>query len=85
MDYLQNGNPRPDLILLDLNMPRMDGRIALREIKSDPQLKDIPVVILTTPRQEKNVKFCFDAVGQLPPKLEPKRISVGFHPERPHF
>lgn len=40
--------PRPGLILLDLNMPKMDGREALKIIKSDPKLRDIPVVILTT-------------------------------------
>ncbi len=40
--------PRPGLILLDLNMPKMDGREALKIIKSDPTLRDIPVVILTT-------------------------------------
>lgn len=44
--------PRPGLILLDLNMPRMDGREALIEIKSDPNLKTIPVVILTTSKDE---------------------------------
>ena len=38
----------PSLILLDLNMPKMDGREALREIKSDPMLRHIPVVVLTT-------------------------------------
>ena len=42
------GAPRPDLVLLDLNMPRKDGREVLEEIKSDEQLKTIPVVILTT-------------------------------------
>jgi CheY-like chemotaxis protein len=42
------GAPRPDLILLDLNMPRMDGREVLMQIKSDPDLKTIPVVVLTT-------------------------------------
>ncbi len=41
-------SPRPDIILLDLNMPRMDGREALKEIKNDQMLKDIPVIILTT-------------------------------------
>lgn len=41
-------SPRPDIILLDLNMPRMDGREALKEIKNDQKLKDIPVIILTT-------------------------------------
>jgi CheY-like chemotaxis protein len=40
--------PRPGLILLDLNMPRMDGREALRKIKGDPTLQDIPVVVLST-------------------------------------
>jgi CheY-like chemotaxis protein len=38
----------PDLFLLDLNMPRMDGREVLREVKSDPKLKHIPIIILTT-------------------------------------
>lgn len=41
-------SPRPGLILLDLNMPRKDGREALRDIKSDPGLRSIPVVVLTT-------------------------------------
>ncbi len=41
-------SPRPDIILLDLNMPRMDGREALKEIKHDPRFKEIPVIILTT-------------------------------------
>jgi CheY-like chemotaxis protein len=53
--------PRPDLILLDLNMPRMDGREALKIIKSDPQLKDIPVVILTTSKEQRDVDFCAGA------------------------
>jgi CheY-like chemotaxis protein len=53
LDYLQRRGKfadaqRPDLILLDLNMPRMDGRETLAAIKSDEQLKAIPVVILTT-------------------------------------
>ena len=45
-------SPQPSLILLDLNMPRKDGREALREIKSDPKLRLIPVVVLTTSRAE---------------------------------
>jgi CheY-like chemotaxis protein len=53
--------PRPDLILFDLNMPRMDGREALKVIKSDPQLKEIPVVILTTSREQRDVDFCASA------------------------
>jgi CheY-like chemotaxis protein len=46
---------RPDLILLDLNMPRMDGREALREIKTDSELRRIPVVVLTTSEAERDV------------------------------
>ncbi|MBI2380570.1 MAG: response regulator [Gammaproteobacteria bacterium] len=47
--------PRPDLILLDLNLPKMDGRDVLAEIKSDPVLKVIPVVVLTTSQSEDDV------------------------------
>ena len=46
---------RPDLILLDLNLPRKDGREVLAEVKADPDLKTIPVVILTTSRAEQDV------------------------------
>jgi CheY-like chemotaxis protein len=48
-------SPRPGLILLDLNMPRKDGREALREIKNDPRLRDIPVVVLTTSKAEEDI------------------------------
>lgn len=47
--------PRPDIILLDLNMPRMDGREALQHIKEDPKLSHIPVVILTTSQAEEDI------------------------------
>ena len=47
--------PRPDLILLDLNLPKKDGREVLAEIKSEPLLKRIPVVVLTTSRAEEDV------------------------------
>jgi two-component system, chemotaxis family, response regulator Rcp1 len=47
--------PRPDLILLDLNLPRKDGREVLAEIKADEHLKNIPVVVLTTSRAEQDV------------------------------
>jgi CheY-like chemotaxis protein len=47
--------PRPDLILLDLNLPRKDGREVLAEIKGDPQLSTIPVVVLTTSHAEEDV------------------------------
>jgi CheY-like chemotaxis protein len=46
---------RPGVILLDLNMPRKDGREALREIKSDPTLRDIPVVVFTTSKTEEDI------------------------------
>jgi len=47
--------PRPDLIMLDLNLPRKDGREVLAEIKSDKDLKSIPVVVLTTSRAEQDI------------------------------
>jgi CheY-like chemotaxis protein len=49
------GSPRPDLILLDLNLPKKDGREVLAEIKQDESLRRIPVVILTTSRAEEDV------------------------------
>jgi CheY-like chemotaxis protein len=52
--------PRPGLILLDLNMPRMDGREALRAIKSDPDLRCIPVVVLTTSHAEVDIYRTYD-------------------------
>lgn len=52
--------PRPGLILLDLNMPRMDGRTVLKEIKSDPLLRTIPVVVLTTSKADEDVYRSYD-------------------------
>ena len=52
--------PRPCLILLDLNMPRMDGREALRQIKADPDLRRIPIVILTTSNAEEDIRRSYD-------------------------
>ena len=49
------GAPRPDLILLDLNLPRMDGREVLEAIKADARLSQIPVVVLTTSKAEEDV------------------------------
>jgi two-component system response regulator len=48
-------SPRPGLILLDLNMPRLDGREALKEIKADPKLRNIPIVVLTTSKTEEDI------------------------------
>ena len=53
-------SPRPGLVLLDLNMPRMDGREALAAIKGDPALRAIPVVILTTSKAEEDVLRAYD-------------------------
>jgi CheY-like chemotaxis protein len=58
--YARADAPRPGLILLDLNMPRKDGRQALEEIKSDPDLRRIPVVILTTSKTEEDVLRSYD-------------------------
>ena len=63
MDYLQGTGAfappyptvHPGIILLDLNMPRMDGKEALAEIRSDPKLRDIPVLVLTTSKAEEDV------------------------------
>jgi len=60
MRYLRREGPyreaaRPDLILLDLNLPRKDGREVLEELKEDPHFKRIPVVVLTTSRAEQDV------------------------------
>jgi chemotaxis family two-component system response regulator Rcp1 len=52
--------PRPDLILLDLNLPRKDGREVLAEVKADPQLRRIPVVVLTTSQAEEDVLRAYD-------------------------
>jgi CheY-like chemotaxis protein len=67
MDYLTRRGkyaiidaPRPGLILLDLNMPRKDGRQALEEIKRDPDLRRIPVVVLTTSKTEEDVLRSYD-------------------------
>lgn len=60
MDYLHSADePLPDLILLDLNMPRKDGREVLSEIKSDPVLRTIPVVVLTTSESGDDIRHCY--------------------------
>jgi CheY-like chemotaxis protein len=55
------GAPRPGLILLDLNMPRKSGHEALREIKHDPDLRSIPVVVLTTSSHEEDILRSYDS------------------------
>lgn len=68
LDYLRrrdkyvdrSTSPRPGLILLDLNMPRMDGREALKEIRKDSNLRRIPVVVLTTSRAEEDILRSYD-------------------------
>jgi CheY-like chemotaxis protein len=52
--------PRPDLILLDLNLPKKDGREVLGEIKEDPNLRRIPVVVLTTSKAEEDIIKSYD-------------------------
>ena len=68
LEYLQHrgkfedpeSSPRPGMILLDLNMPRMDGREALKVIKGDPELRRIPVVVLTTSKAEEDIYRSYD-------------------------
>ncbi|MEM7555086.1 MAG: response regulator [Cyanobacteria bacterium P01_A01_bin.84] len=68
MDYLyrrgiydnQKNLPLPNIILLDLNMPKKDGREVLREIKADPQLRQIPVIVLTTSKAQEDIYRSYD-------------------------
>ena len=68
LDYLKRrgkytqmtDSPRPGLILLDLNMPKKDGREALKEIKADPELRKIPVVVLTTSKADTDVGCIYE-------------------------
>jgi len=69
LDYLFQRNqysnaessPRPELILLDLNLPGTDGREVLEELKKDPKLKTIPVIVLTTSSDDKDINKCYQA------------------------
>lgn len=71
LDYLCNKGkhsdvrmaPKPNLILLDLNMPRRDGREALKEIKADPILKKIPVIVFTTSDSDKDISNTYELGG----------------------
>ena len=68
LDYLRHKGkytdeksaPRPGLILLDLNMPRKDGRVALKEMKADPDLRQIPVTVLTTSKADEDIFRSYD-------------------------
>ena len=68
MDYLRRqgkyaalaGSPLPGMVLLDLNMPKKDGREALQEIKADPRLRLIPTVVLTTSKAEEDIFRAYD-------------------------
>jgi CheY-like chemotaxis protein len=68
MDYLHRRGQfsglatwtRPGLILLDLNMPKKDGREALKEIKADPELRQIPIIVLTTSKAEEDIYRTYD-------------------------
>lgn len=62
LDYLRRrckGAPRPHVILLDLNLPRLSGREVLDAVKEDPQLRAIPVIILTTSREQADITDCY--------------------------
>ena len=60
-DYASaDDSPRPGIILLDLNLPGTDGREVLEEIKQDPDLKKIPVVVLTTSTDERDIEACYE-------------------------
>jgi CheY-like chemotaxis protein len=60
MEFLLRENlPRPDLILLDLNLPKLDGRELLLRLKEDPSLKTIPTIILSTSDAEEDVIYCY--------------------------
>ncbi|HEY9649582.1 MAG TPA: response regulator [Coleofasciculaceae cyanobacterium] len=68
MDYLyrrdkyaeEDMSPRPGLILLDLNMPKKDGREALQEIKAEPSLRPVPVVVMTTSKAQDDIYSIYD-------------------------
>jgi two-component system, chemotaxis family, response regulator Rcp1 len=65
MEFLQQTGryysaPRPDLILLDLNLPKKDGREVLEELKADPELRRIPVIVLTTSAAEQDIVASYD-------------------------
>lgn len=65
LDYLYKRGPHasarhPALLLLDLNMPRIDGRTVLEKVKSDAQLRHIPVIVFTTSNQQQDIQHCYE-------------------------
>jgi CheY-like chemotaxis protein len=68
LDYLNRSGryqdpesaPRPDLIFLDLNLPKVNGRLALKKLKSDERFRSIPVIILTTSKKDEDIDFCYE-------------------------
>ena len=78
LDYCQSewtdSTPRPGIILLDLNLPGIDGRVVLKELKGNPRVRDIPIVVLTTSDDSKDIASCYDLGAntyiQKPVKLE---------------
>lgn len=58
--WIGSSTPRPGVILVDLNMPRLDGREAIAEIKRDPALRQIPIVVLTTSKAEEDIYRSYD-------------------------
>jgi len=85
--YLRNaakGGALPGLVLLDLNLPRIDGFTVLAEIKSDAQLRSVPVIVLTTSRREEDVARCYSCHANSylvkPPEFERFIEMIGcFH------
>ena len=59
-EIVRTGAPKPDLILLDWNLPRMDGKEVLRTVKNDPDLRTIPVVVLTTSRAQTDILSAYE-------------------------
>lgn len=59
-DYIDCKEPHPDIILLDLNMPRKNGKEVLKELKEDPSLRQIPVIVLTTSQAEEDIVSSYD-------------------------
>jgi CheY-like chemotaxis protein len=76
-DYLMHPTPRPSMILLDLNLPGIDGREVLEEIKQDHLLKMIPVVVFTTSDNPKDVDVCYQhgANGYIVKPIDVKKLT----------